>query len=206
MTSWELFSSFPLHIYKTCSGWKNWTNSTFLFNGISKAENLAIFQPLQFINGPSPFPDILNHFHSNCTYICSPGPSFYPHPTFSPGLSCFTLSFLSPICMTPMLYLLPSLAPPSPIWFFPLHCISFFTHHASCTLQVQPPGPWQRPSQTSWSFCWVNWWKRETCSTRWGAWEKLGRCKLSKMVQNGGMWFLCQDMRLLVSLQEESGL
>lgn len=44
----------------------------------------------------------------------------------------------------------------------------FFTHHASCTLQVQPHGQWPPPNQTSWSSCWASWWKRGTCFIRWG--------------------------------------
>lgn len=43
-----------------------------------------------------------------------------------------------------------------------------FTHHASCTLQVQPHGRWPPPNQTLWSSCWASWWKRGTCSIRWG--------------------------------------
>lgn len=45
----------------------------------------------------------------------------------------------------------------------------FFTHHASCTLQVQQHGRWQPPNQTSWSSCWASWWRRETCFIRWEA-------------------------------------
>lgn len=53
--------------------------------------------------------------------------------------------------------------PPLP----PFALYEFFTHHASCTLQVPQPGRWPPPSQTSWSSCWASWWRKETCFTRW---------------------------------------
>lgn len=56
----------------------------------------------------------------------------------------------------------------------------FFTHHASCTLQVQPHGRWPPPNQTSWSSCWASWWKRGTCFIRWGREELFSTCRILK--------------------------
>lgn len=59
----------------------------------------------------------------------------------------------------------------------------FFTHHASCTLQVQPHGRWPPPNQTSWSSCWASWWKRGTCFIRWGREELFSTCRILKTWQ-----------------------
>lgn len=73
---------------------------------------------------------------------------------------------------------------PQDIFFHPasyhLTLYEFFTHHASCTLQVQPHGRWPPPNQTSWSSCWASWWKRGTCFIRWGREELLFTCRILK--------------------------